>query len=131
MTAEKRDPFDLPEEYTRAATILLRGYLRLYVMEKLQERPQAGSEIADDLMRSCSWRPSPGTVYPLLQRLEKEGLTESHWETANGRPRRVYALTEEGSRERVRLRQKLEPELRRTLRILQLHIDYLFGRESR
>ena len=130
MTAEKQASFDLPQEYTRAATILLRGYLRLYVLEKLQERALAGSEIADDLMHSCSWRPSPGTVYPLLQRLEQEGLARSHWETANGRPRRVYALTEEGSRERVRLRQRLEPELRRTLRMLQLHIDYLFGSES-
>ncbi|HEX2922758.1 MAG TPA: PadR family transcriptional regulator [Chloroflexota bacterium] len=122
------DP-NLSEEYQLAATILLRGYLRLYILELLQKQPKAGSEIMGDLMRTCSWKPSPGSIYPMLGRLEREGLVESQWETTK-RPKRVYHLTEEGARERVQLRQRLEPQLRQTLRMLQLHIDYLFGRES-
>jgi DNA-binding PadR family transcriptional regulator len=119
-------PLDLPEEYTRAATVLLRGYLRLYILETLHKEPRSGSEIAGSLMRECSWKPSPGTIYPMLRRLEGEGLVESRWDT-DPRPLRVYTLTERGEGERIELRQKLEPQLRRTLRVLQLHIDFLFG----
>lgn len=38
------------------------------------------------------WRPSPGSVYPLLQLLEDEGLVRGHDEAG----RRVYELTAEG-----------------------------------
>lgn len=46
----------------------------------------------------------PGTVYPILRRLEEEGLVRSSWEDAaaargEGRPpRRNYRLTREGRR---------------------------------
>ena len=129
MTAEEPQHLDLSQEYTRAATVLLRGYLRLYVLETLHKQPRSGADIAGDLMRECSWKPSPGTIYPMLRRLEREGLVESRWDTTS-RPLRVYTLTERGERDRVELRQRLEPQLRRTLRVLQLHIDYLFGSGS-
>lgn len=117
------------EEFGRTASNLLRGYLRLYVLELLQERPHAGSEIASHLVHTCSWKPSPGSIYPLLKHLEEQGLAESRWEIGD-RPRRVYALTEQGSAERMQLRTKLEPQLRRTLRMLEAHIEYLFGRDT-
>ena len=37
-----------------------------------------------------------GTVYPALHRLERTGLLNSSWAEAEGRRRRVYALTGEG-----------------------------------
>lgn len=53
-----------------------------------------------DLMRAAKL-PS-GTLYPMLARLEEEGLVESQWEPAGqpgGRPpRRYYQLTGEGIR---------------------------------
>jgi PadR family transcriptional regulator PadR len=32
-----------------------------------------------------------GTLYPVLHKLEREGLIASRWEVVNGRRRRVYA----------------------------------------
>jgi PadR family transcriptional regulator, regulatory protein PadR len=53
-----------------------------------------------DLMRAA--RLPSGTLYPLLARLQDEGLVASRWEPAGqagGRPpRRYYELTEEGIR---------------------------------
>lgn len=46
-----------------------------------------------------SGRP-PGTVYPILERLERSGWVESSWEDDNARSgprRRLYALTTEGA----------------------------------
>jgi len=39
-----------------------------------------------------------GTVYPLLERLEREGFVVSQWdsEQARGPRRRLYSITEEG-----------------------------------
>ena len=54
-----------------------------------------------DLMKAAKL-PS-GTLYPMLARLEQEGLVEAEWETqrpdAGGRPpRKYYRLTAEGAR---------------------------------
>ena len=40
---------------------------------------------------------SGGMLYPLLHRLEKDGLIEGYWELAEeGRPRKYYSLTARG-----------------------------------
>lgn len=42
----------------------------------------------------------PGTVYPVLERLERGGWVESEWEDATDRPgprRRLYRLTRDGA----------------------------------
>ena len=40
----------------------------------------------------------PGTLYPLLRRLEKQELLTSEWDTTESRPRKFYVLSEKGSR---------------------------------
>jgi len=37
------------------------------------------------------------TLYPLLRRLEKQGLLKSEWETSGTKPRKYYMLTELGA----------------------------------
>ncbi len=37
-----------------------------------------------------------GTLYPLLRRLETQGLLQSQWNTSGSRPRRYYAITPAG-----------------------------------
>ena len=39
-----------------------------------------------------------GTLYPLLRRLESQGVLGSEWRTDGGSPRRDYALSAEGRR---------------------------------
>lgn len=38
-----------------------------------------------------------GTLYPLLRRLETQGLLDSSWRIEEGRPRRYYKLNAHGS----------------------------------
>lgn len=44
-----------------------------------------------------------GTLYPLLRRLEAQGLLKSEWKIEDGPPRRYYALTPEGRKVLKRL----------------------------
>ena len=37
-----------------------------------------------------------GTLYPLLRRLEKQGLLESKWDTGEARPRKYYHISPAG-----------------------------------
>jgi len=75
-----------------------KGLLRYQVLELLSERPLSGSEIMKEIERRTDgcWRPSPGSVYPLLAWLQDSGLVREV-PTEEGGVRR-YELTEEGRR---------------------------------
>ena len=38
-----------------------------------------------------------GTLYPLLRRLEKQGMLQSEWRVEESRPRRYYQINETGT----------------------------------
>lgn len=67
------------------------------VLQQLRDVPD---EVWGLLLSSRSGRPT-GTVYPILDRLERECFVRSRWETDNERKgprRRLYCLTDEGRR---------------------------------
>ena len=53
-----------------------RGDVRLAILLLLDEQPRHGYEIITELTERSEgrWQPSPGSVYPVLKRLAKEGL---------------------------------------------------------
>ncbi len=71
-----------------------RGDIRTAMLVLLAEQPRHGYDLmqAVDERTSGAWRPSPGSVYPILQALEDEGLIEV--ETVDGR--KTASLTEAG-----------------------------------
>ncbi len=74
-----------------------RGEIRTVLLHVLYERPGHGYDIIHRLEDKSggAWRPSAGSVYPTLKRLEDEGLATST--EANGR--KVYRITEFGASE--------------------------------
>jgi PadR family transcriptional regulator, regulatory protein PadR len=46
------------------------------------------------------------TLYPLLRRLEKQGLLESQWDTSESRPRKYYQLSQLGAEVKEVLKQE-------------------------
>jgi DNA-binding PadR family transcriptional regulator len=59
-----------------------RGFLRPQILQLLEEKPMNGVDIMNRMHEmSHGWyRPSPGSIYPLLEQLEKEGLTAKNKE---------------------------------------------------
>jgi DNA-binding PadR family transcriptional regulator len=47
-----------------------------------------------------------GTLYPLLRRLETQGLLRSNWRVEGDRPRRYYVISAEGARALVQLKEE-------------------------
>jgi PadR family transcriptional regulator PadR len=78
---------------------LRRGALESCVLTILS----AGPAYSHDIVRTLGDIPglvtSEGTVYPMLSRMRRAGLVQTHWqESPSGPPRRYYLLTEEGAR---------------------------------
>ncbi|WP_328615675.1 PadR family transcriptional regulator [Amycolatopsis sp. NBC_00355] len=68
--------------------------VRPAVLALLAEEPMHGYQLMQEIRRRTHdrWRPSPGSVYPILQQLEDEGLVR----TAESGGRRVAELTDAG-----------------------------------
>jgi PadR family transcriptional regulator, regulatory protein PadR len=71
------------------------GQLEGLLLAILQQGPLHGYAIASELRERSEGilDVAEGTMYPVLHKLEKEGLISSHWEKVNGRRRRVYAAS--------------------------------------
>lgn len=76
--------------------------LEYIVLGLISIEPQSGYSIVSyfDEDSYNSWSASPGSVYPMLKRLEKQGMITGELEMEHEtRPRRMYTLTEDGERE--------------------------------
>jgi DNA-binding PadR family transcriptional regulator len=91
-----------------------RGWLRPWMLGLLAKGPKNGAELMDEIERSSwGWRPSPGSVYPLLEELSHEGFVRRRddgryevtergregmsgpWDLFGGRPATVEAMVDE------------------------------------
>ena len=71
-----------------------RGTVVLAALASLEE-PRYGYALLEHLA-DAGIEVEGNTLYPLLRRLEKQGLLVSEWNTDESRPRKFYALTDEG-----------------------------------
>lgn len=71
-----------------------RGTVVLACLSVLDE-PRYGYALLGTL-GEAGFEVDANTLYPLLRRLEKQGLLTSEWNTEESRPRKFYALTPEG-----------------------------------
>jgi PadR family transcriptional regulator, regulatory protein PadR len=75
---------------------LRRGVVVLATLSQLRT-PRYGYELRQALADK-GLPIEEGTLYPLMRRLEAQGLLSSEWKIAGGPPRRYYALNGEGHR---------------------------------
>ena len=71
------------------------GFIKIHILYHASKEPIFGVEIAEELARH-GYSVSPGTLYPVLHRLEKEGYLENSPKVVNSRMRKYYQATAEG-----------------------------------
>jgi PadR family transcriptional regulator PadR len=99
----------LDDSRDRRITQLRRGILELAVMGVLYHGRHYGYSLIRVLSEHSSISLKEGTIYPILARLDRDGLVASEWvESAHGPPRKYYALTPSGRRLFDELRQELD-----------------------
>jgi len=84
--------------WMRHTAMVPKGFLRFYVLKLLSEKPMSGSEVMQEIenMSRGNWKPSPGSIYPLMAWLQERGYVEETPTAEKGIKR--YALTEHGKK---------------------------------
>jgi PadR family transcriptional regulator, regulatory protein PadR len=79
----------------RLGVELRRGIVTLAALSALRA-PTYGYSLQQRLAEQ-GFEIDQGTLYPLLRRLDEQGLLESDWSIDEGRPRKYYRLSQQGT----------------------------------
>ena len=85
---------DAHEHLDKIMQELRRGTITIGVLSQLSEAQYGYSLVT--MLNEKGIHVEPGTLYPLLRRLEKQGLLDSKWDTNESRPRKYYLLSKTG-----------------------------------
>ena len=101
------------KKWLRHTAMVPKGFIRYHVLEALSQKPMSGSELMEDIEKHTGgfWKPSPGSIYPLLSWLQDNGYIEE-LPAENGLKR--YKLTESGKSlldEQKKIRKKFREEV--------------------
>ena len=101
------------KKWLRHTAMVPKGFIRYHVLEALSQKPMSGSELMEDIEKHTGgfWKPSPGSIYPLLSWLQDNGYIEE-LPAENGLKR--CKLTESGKSlldEQKKIRKKFREEV--------------------
>jgi PadR family transcriptional regulator PadR len=92
-----------------------KGFLEMLVLKITSKKPVYVFEILEEL-KKADLEIVEGTMYPLLNRLKREGLLEYDWEeSTSGPPRKYYKLSgggEEYLQKLITARSQIEKKLK-------------------
>lgn len=71
------------------------GFIRLHILFHATQEPVFGLDLIRELARH-GYSLSPGTLYPLLHGLERDGFMKSDKQVVGGKVRKYYLATEAG-----------------------------------
>lgn len=74
---------------------LFLGFIRVHILYHASIEPVYGLELIKEL-EEHGYHVSPGTMYPILSKLEQEGYLDSEKINVDGKIRKYYRITEEG-----------------------------------
>lgn len=104
-------------------TQLLKGVLEGCVLAIIKEKPIYGYELVQALRAAGFTDIVGGTVYPLLQKLEKQGAVKSVEKSSpDGPNRKYYSLTPEGFERLDEFHQQWE--------VLTTHVNHILKRNE-
>jgi DNA-binding PadR family transcriptional regulator len=71
-----------------------KGFLKMFILRVIQERPSHGYEIIHEIEARTEghWTPSPGSIYPALEHLEKKGYISGE----ESDRKKIYTITPTG-----------------------------------
>ncbi|MCX7140605.1 MAG: PadR family transcriptional regulator [Proteobacteria bacterium] len=82
------------------------AFVRVHILHHAAEGQIFGLEMIEELRRH-GYSIGPGTIYPILHKLESEGCLRSAQGVVNGKRRKNYIATAKGKRVLVELRKKI------------------------
>ena len=74
----------------------MKGFLSFIVLKLISKKQMSGDDIRKEIAKRRGSKPSPGTIYPVLKSLSKNGFIK---EIKDGGKTKMYKLTKKGRRE--------------------------------
>lgn len=71
------------------------GFVKIHILYHASKEPVSGVDLATELSRH-GYSLSPGTLYPTLHRLERDGFLERGSMIVEGKVRKYYTITRSG-----------------------------------
>lgn len=103
-----------------------RGFLKSYILKLLSEGEKSGYDLMQTISSETGfWRPSSGSIYPLLQSLQETGLIDYRTEER----KKIFFLTERGRLASDQVTEARE-QMRRSLEQSSHVFERVFGTEG-
>lgn len=100
----------MDSELKKWSTQIKKGYLELCILNLIQSRGQVYGFHLLTLLEEFEVPVKEGTLYPLLNRMTKDGVLSPYWETENikGHPRKFYRLTQLGEQNLLKMKKEFK-----------------------
>jgi PadR family transcriptional regulator, regulatory protein PadR len=82
------------------------GFVKIHILYHAAKEPVYGLAIIEELQRH-GYELSPGTLYPILHSMEREGYLQHENKTVEGKVRKYYTITERGREALLEAKQKI------------------------
>ena len=76
----------------------VKGNLEEIILNMLKKQSLHGYSIIMQIRKRYGVYLGPSTIYPLLCSLQRRGIVKSEWNMNSARPKKMYVLTNEGTR---------------------------------
>ena len=98
---------DTSQQHAKWDAQLRKGTLELAVLAALEGQQKYGLELLNYFQQFDTLQITEGTLYPLLDRLKREGILTACWlQEGEQRPRKYYSLTDTGLQKLEFLKQR-------------------------
>ncbi|MBI5026935.1 MAG: helix-turn-helix transcriptional regulator [Nitrospirae bacterium] len=82
------------------------GFIKIHILHHTAREPVYGLWLIEELGRH-GYKLSPGTLYPILHKLEEERLLKSYSENVGGKIRKYYRTTPKGIKALSQIKEKI------------------------
>lgn len=86
---------------------LFLGFISVHILHHAKKEPFFGLWMIEELEHH-GYNMSPGTLYPILHTMEKDGLLVSEEKKVNGKIRKYYEITSLGEEVLIELKSKIK-----------------------
>lgn len=116
------------KEKEAVGQVFTKGLLPIYVLFILNIAPANGNDISTKISQRTNglWSPSTGGIYPLLKKLEKDGLVIGEWNNPKKKTQKLYSLTDLGKKEFSYRKSLLKPKIEESLKVFKLVYSDLY-----
>lgn len=108
----------------------MKKHLKSLILKLLQQKPMSGSQIIEELNEMMGWKPSCGSIYPMLNKIEQDNLATS--QLIKGK--KIYSLTKNAEsyiKQEDKEKKELIQTMEKSYRLLEslYEIDTSFDRD--